>query len=257
MISIEADDVLFERARFNKPYRTIEVFHGYSHDVTPAVLQERPELACRPWIMWLDYDEEMDETKLDELDALVTNLPANSILLTTFNAAGQRYASRPADRVGRFSALFGDAFPVERFPTTKDAKDEGKVMTALGEAVISHMQSQAVQVARPGGFLPAFNLQYRDGSPMATSGGVLPEPALVGSLEAEITRADWMGLSTKPIVTPPLTQKETTSLRGLLPNTVAPSRSDVQALGFDLLPDQITSFAEHYLRYPSFVQTAR
>ena len=64
-------------------------------------------------------------------------------------------------------------------------------------------------------------------------------------------------MSTKAIVTPPLTAKEVTALRGLLPSTSIPTRSDVQALGFDLLDDQIESFSSHYLTYPSFVQTAR
>ena len=31
MISIEADDVVFRRAEFNKPFRTVEVIHGLSH----------------------------------------------------------------------------------------------------------------------------------------------------------------------------------------------------------------------------------
>src|SRR3954470_6008578 len=61
MVSIEADDVLYERARFNKPYRTVEVVRGYSYDVIPLLLSDRADLTSHPWIVWLDYDEAMDE----------------------------------------------------------------------------------------------------------------------------------------------------------------------------------------------------
>jgi hypothetical protein len=161
------------------------------------------------------------------------------------------------ERIERFQELFGDAFPIEQFSRTADAKDESKVMIALGDAVVGYMTSTAVDIARPGGFVPAFNLQYQDGTPMATAGGILPDPSSVAALRAEIARDDWLGISSRPIVTPPLTQKETASLRALLPDAVTPTRADIQELGFDLLQEQIASFAEHYLRYPSFVQAAR
>ncbi|GAA2282265.1 hypothetical protein GCM10010402_44030 [Actinomadura luteofluorescens] len=257
MLSIESDEVLFKRAQFNKPYRTIEVAEGKSYDLLPALLSEREDLSARPWIVWLDYDEVLDETKLDELSELVTSLPPNSHVITTFSAAPHRYTGKPTDRLERFKRLFGDAFPVERFETMKDLRDEQKVMVALGDAVIAFLKARSVQIARPGGFIPAFNLQYQDGTPMATAGGILPSPELAEQFKAELRREDWSGLSSKPIITPPLTPKEVSSLRALLPNKTALSREDIQHLGFDLLEDQIESFCEHYLKYPSFVQTAR
>lgn len=257
MISIESDAVLFNRAKFNKPYRTIEVLHGKSHDVLPMLLAEQPGLAARPWVVWLDYDEVLDETKLDELSELVLSLPGNSFLLTTFSAAAQRYEPKPINRLGRFEELFGDAFPVERFKSVRSLSDEPKVMTALGDAVIGHLKARSVEIARPGGFIPAFNLQYQDGTPMATAGGVLPTPDLVEAVREEIEKPDWPCLGREPIITPPLTAKEVSSLRSLLPCSDALSRNDVRKLGFDLMDHQIASFCEHYLKYPSFVQTVR
>ena len=257
MVSIEADEVIYKRAKFNKPYRTVEVVHGHSHDVLPDLVADRGDLTMHPWIVWLDYDEAIDETKLDELAGLIANLPSNSVLLTTFNAAASRYERRPVDRRDRFEQLFGDAFPTEQFTSTADAKNELKVMSALSDAVLDFMESTAVRIARRGEFVPAFNLRYKDGSPMATVGGVLPDETHVAAIDAEISRSDWTGIASEPIVTPPLTQREAASLRSLLPDTVTPTRADVEALGFDLLPEQIASFAEHYLKYPSFVQTVR
>jgi hypothetical protein len=257
MVSIEGDDVLFARAKFNKPYRTIEVFEGLSHDVIPVLIDTRPDLYAHPWIVWLDYDEPIDETKLDELTTLVERLPEDSILLTTFVADVQKYEPRPVDRAARFVELFGDAFPIERFETRDDWRDERKVMSAIADAVIGTLVSHAVDVAREGGMVAAFNLTYQDGAPMGTVGGVLPTPDAEDAVKAKLAAAPWPAMFRDPIVTPPLTTKEVAALRALLPSESVPTRADLQALGFDLLEDQIKSFADHYMTYPSFVQTAR
>lgn len=256
MISIESDPVVYERARFNKPYRTVDVLPGYSHDVIPELLETRPDLASRPWIVWLDYDQVLNETKLDELDALVASLPYSSMLLTTFSASPGRYAQL-SERLDRFESLLGDAFPKERFPRPKDLRDEHAVMVALSDAVVAFLQSRFLRSARKGEFVPAFNLQYQDGTPMATAGGVLVTEAKAADVHAEMARAPWLACSSTPIVTPPLTPREVAALRGLLPNVTPPDRTNVKALGFDLLEDQIESFATHYLLYPSFAQTVR
>src|SRR3954470_22753066 len=62
MVSIESDPTLYRRATFNKPYRTVEVIEGTSYDVIPALLSDRDDLTRHPWILWLDYDEAIDET---------------------------------------------------------------------------------------------------------------------------------------------------------------------------------------------------
>lgn len=256
MLSIEGDNILYERAKFNKPYRTVDVQPGFSHDVIPELLDKGEYSEC-PWVLWLDYDEALDETKLEELDLLVEKLPNNSVLLTTFNASGGRYEHNVQGRVDRFAELFGDSFPREDFQSMKDSKDENKVMRSLASAASSYLKSISINISRRGGFIEAFGLQYKDGSPMVTVGGVLPDPSVELDIRAEVGSSDWRAISSTPITTPPLTQKEVVHLRGLLPCTPDPTRDDVQNLGFDLLEDQLASFTEHYLKYPMFVETVR
>lgn len=257
MISIEAEPVTYRRAQFNKPYRTIEIIHGMSHDVLPQLIVDRADLTQRPWIVWLDYDNVLDETKLDEIQALIATLPDDSVLLATFSASLPRYASPPSSARARFEELFGNAFPTERFPSTRSYKDEKALMVALSEALSDFMQSEHIRSARPGRFVPGFRLQYQDGTPMATAGGVLASDSNAEAIAKLVDGTNWTAASSVPIVTPPLTQREVAALRALLPNEQEPSRQDVQNLGFDLEDEQIASFVEHYLRYPSFVQTAR
>ena len=257
MVSIEAEDVAYTRARFNKPYRTIEVHYGFSHDVVPTLLETREDLNGRPWIIWLDYDKEMDETRLTELEWLVMFLPPNSFLVTTFNAHPARYADKPVERRDAFVELFKDAFPVEDFPTTTETRDKVKVMAGLAAATLGRMQSKALSISREGGFVPMFNLQYQDSSPMVTVGGMLPNPTGAEEATTLINQPDWPGVGPLPITTPPLTQKEVMAIRSLLPDANPITRERIQALGFDLLEDQIDAFVTYYLKYPSFVQTAR
>ncbi|WP_308202629.1 O-methyltransferase [Curtobacterium sp. RIT-PI-V] len=254
MISIESDEVVYRRAAFNAPFRTVSVEQGNSADVLPDLLK-RPDLSSRPWVVWLDYDTTMDETKLDELENLVVNLPPNSAILTTFSASAGRYAQQ-TQIADRLSSLFGDTFDATEFPRLKDYKNEKKLMLALSKAVRDRMISRFHRSGRTGSCLPIIELQYQDGTPMTTVGLALTDPAESKRVEGLIGDPSWRGISNDPIATPPLTQRETNALRTLLPSDPFPTRSAVKTLGFDLAENELASFSRHYLDYPTFVQTA-
>jgi hypothetical protein len=255
MVSIEGDDVLCRRAEFNKPYRTVEVVEGMSFDVLPRLLA-RADLQNRPWILWLDYDEVLDEDKVRELVDVLKGLPARSMLLTTFNVTPHRYGQL-SQRAEWMQTLLGDAFPADRFESNRAYKSEERLGAALTDAVLNMLQSAYLATGRSGRFVPMFSLRYQDGSSMATAGGILAEPAVVDEARGLVAAPDWPSMRATPIATPPLTQKEVSALRRLLPTASPPTRDDVISLGFDLLPEQLDAFAEYYLKYPSFVQTAR
>jgi hypothetical protein len=249
MVSIEADPVTYKRAVFNRPYRTLEVVEGESNDITPQLL-DRPDLVDRPWIIWLDYDKILDTTKLEELTELVRRLPSNSVLLTTFSAFGRKY--RNPERV---RTLFGLAAPESI--SQRDFNDEDALMNILAKALEDLLVSTAVKAARRGSFVPTFRLLYRDTTPMVTLGGVLPSGANEEMIRTIVSDTGWGGQPADTIEAPPLTAKEVLALQSQLPNSKRLTRSDVEALGFDLEDAQLRSFVDHYLNYPSFVQVAR
>ena len=43
----------------------MRVEHGYSNDILPNLYREN-SLAGRPWMVWLDYDYELNESVRDE-----------------------------------------------------------------------------------------------------------------------------------------------------------------------------------------------
>lgn len=254
MVSIEADDITHARALYNAPYRTVKVLKGVSDEIIPDLLA-RDSLRNRPWMVWLDYDRTIDEQKLQELTDLVVALPADSFLITTFSATGGPYGKQPASRPARLKQLFGDAAPEDL--DVDECKEEA-LARVLAQATQDFLLTKALDYSRPGAYVPAFRLTYKDGTPMVTVGGFLPSVANQAEAAAATADASWVGIVDNTIDTPPLTAKESLALQEALPAASAPlTRADVQTMGFDLEDGQVESFQRHYLRYPTFSQLSR
>lgn len=252
MHSIELDPIIAARARYNRPFRTLRVHEGASDTVLPQLLQRNTYLR-RPWIVWLDYDDHLRRSHLLELARLVRDLPEDSFLLTTFSAQPSRYG-KLVERSMRLGEVLGQALDPE--PEHSQLRESDKFMMLLGQLVEDHLRSSAIRQGRPGGYLPAFRMGYRDGSPMTTVGGFLSAPENLDKVKAILNGAGWVGRPDKPITTAPLTAKEVSALQSKLPARRRLTRADVQRLGFDLDEDQIELFEEYYLSYPTFAQVA-
>lgn len=256
MISLEADEITYKRALFNRPFRTVEVVPGYSHDEIPELLL-RSDLDNRPWIVWLDYDQQLDDTKLDELKTLVRDLPKNSALLVTFNAHTNNYGDSNGERLEEFEGLFGAAFPSEKHEGGRGLNKFATVQQLLAGSLLDVLDSEVRSNARPGSLHRCFDLRYQDGAPMVTVGVMLADDDCTAAVDRVVGASEWRGIAPDAIESPPLTPKEVAALRTLMPADSLPQRADVQSLGFDLEEGQLASFARYYLDYPSWVQAAR
>lgn len=250
LVSVESDAVIYERARFNRPFSCVEVVHGPSHEVLPGLVADKG-LRTLPRIVWLDFDKALDLDRLDELSALAGSLPDDSVLITTFSAAGRKYG-KPIEIEATLLELFGDDFTIEG-DVTNDL-DRGM---NLVRGVQRALSSAAADFGRSAPAVPAFGIVYRDAVPMVTTGVVLPSPATASEVRAAVEREDWPARSSSLLATPPLTSKEAASLRALLPAANPLTRDDVRAIGFDLEDDQVESFARNYRYFPSFAQVLR
>ncbi|WP_167392017.1 O-methyltransferase [Mesorhizobium sophorae] len=249
MISIESNDVGFRRATFNSPYATVQVKFGFSTEVLPSLYNDEA-IKSRPWFVWLDYDYEFNESIKEDVRSLVENLPANSVLLISFNGRESKYGTAP-DRPAHLRALFGDAVPDD---LPKKACKDDEMQETLADYSLAFMRSVAADLARPGGFLPAFRLIYKDSTPMVTVGGVLPTKGAVKIVADRIADKKWMCQPAKRIIAPHLTVREAAVLQALLPCAESVSRERVKQLGFDLEDDQIEAFQTYYKQYPAFAQ---
>lgn len=249
MISIEADDIGYRRAAFNKVYRTISLRHGRSHDILPQILEENG-FRTRPWIIWLDYDSALQEEIVEEVQWLIVNAPPNSIVLLTFSATLNAYG-KPVNRPARIKALLGDVVPDD---LAKELCDKDNLPLTLSKYMLDFLSSEVADTARPGGFVEAFNVPYSDTVSMVTVGGVLPAPGAVPAARAVVADAKWKCRLEEVIQAPQMTLKEVATLQAEMPAVDQLTRERIQEIGFDLQDEQIRSFQRYYKYLPSFAE---
>jgi len=249
MVSIEANDVGYRRALFNVPYATIRVKSGLSGEILPTLYDDEI-IKGRPWLVWLDYDYCFDETVRDDVRWLIENAPTNSIVIFTFNGHEMQYGNAQ-DRPTRLRELFGDVVPDDL--SKRSCKDE-RMQDTLADFALDYMRSIAADLARPGGFLSAFRVIYKDSAPMVTVGGVLPAKGAVRAATEIISAGPWPCKPEKRIIAPHLTIREAAVLQSQLPRGDQLTRALIHKLGFDLEEEQIETFQHYYKQYPAFAQ---
>jgi len=249
MISIEGNDVGYRRALFNAPFATVTVKHGFSGQVLPELFVDAA-LRAKPWLIWLDYDYELNESVRDDLRAVIENAPANSVLLVTFNGIEGKYGQAP-ERSERLREILGAVVP-DDLPKSSCKGD--RMQAALADLTLDFLKSSAAEIARPGGFVSAFRIIYQDGAPMVTVGGVLPAKGAARVAADVVGEADWPGRPPAPIKAPHLTMREAAVLQAQLPRDAPLSRPQVQELGFDLEDHELEAFQTYYRQYPAFAQ---
>ena len=249
MVSIEANDVGFRRATFNKVYRTISVVEGRASERLPDVLKIDGYNA-RPWVIWLDYDSALDEEIVEDMQWVVTNAPPNSVVLFTFSATQNAYG-RPANRPERIRALLGDVVPDK---LSKEDCEKETLPTTLASLASDFLKSEIADAARPGGFVEAFRLPYLDSVAMVTVGGILPARGGAAAARALVANNAWHGVVGETIEAPPMTLREIATVQAELPSVAELTRARIQELGFDLHERQIRSFQQYYKYLPSFAE---
>ena len=250
MISIESNLIGYRRAMFNKPYSFVRVKRGLSYDVIPQLFEQKTFLSA-PSIIWLDYDSELDEDKIEELRNVVINASTDSVLLATFNTGVKHYGRTPNAVLNRLEELFGN-FAVRRLDR-EDVSDE-KLPETLATLTSNLISNTSKRMAKANACVPSFRIIYRDKASMATIGAVFPAEGKLRDIQRCVTAAKWPGTTAEPIIAPHLTTREVAVLQSKLPARTRLTRSDIRDLGFDLEPEQIGAFEQFYRHYPSFAQ---
>lgn len=250
MVSIEANEIGFRRATFNKAYRTISVMEGRASARLPDII-EIEGYNARPWIIWLDYDSALDEEIVEDMQWVLSNAPPNSVVLFTVSATQNAYGNKPIQRPERIRSLLGNVVPDEL--SKEDCSKETLPVTLAG-LMMDFLKSEVADAARPGGFVEAFRLPYLDSVPMVTVGGILPAKGASAAARALVANGSWKGVVEDVIEAPPMTLREIATLQAELPAVGTLSRARIQELGFDLHERQVQSFQRYYKYLPSFAE---
>lgn len=255
MVSIEGDPETAKRTEFNRPFGCIRVEEGESTGVLPDVVP-RDQRA----LVWLDYTSGLEGPIFQDLPIVFDRVASGSIVLVTINAHHKQLVRPPNENGNRPppNEVLGGL--IDRAPQQISAVSTSRTgFPRYIAGVIFERMEHHVRLASGGAlqFCPLINFFYEDGAPMITMGGMVADPTDAARLEETAIRENVEYVTERDqidVLVPILTPKEKISLDRLLPSEAAPTRQEVEALGFSLHPDEIKGFHRYYRFYPVFTE---
>jgi len=207
MTSIEGgNQVEEERIRFNKPFSFINLEFGLSTTILPKIDLHKPS------IVWLDYDDVLNNSMFEDIAVLFRKLPAGSVYLFTSNRELKDRNTGDEYEVESFREKFGTIVPFDI--KNKDFSGTENFKT-IRRMLFSHASSFLTERNLIGDnlkFHQLYNFLYQEnrGAKMYTFGGII-EKADFKIEDLGVSEFDFLKTNEEPyrIKIPNLTNKET------------------------------------------------
>jgi hypothetical protein len=268
MINIEADEEARARFEFNRPFTCIQLKFGSSTSVLPKLDLKRKT------ILWLDYDNPLNPTVLNDVKTACTKAVSGSVLVVTVDTRVEP-PSNPDDDLEKTSSsqswLSEDDDPEKmrkyltenlgnRVPPGIRNKDfVGWRTAAVYRTIIDNEirktlsdRNGALKADKQIQYQQLFNFEYQDTAKMLTVGGLLYEKRHAKSAaNCDFASLFFVRSDKKPyrIVFPTnLTLDEIRYLDKNLPRRTSPPR------GFLISRGDMDAYAEVYRYFPAFVE---
>lgn len=244
MLSVEHDLTLEARIRFNCPFSSIEIMMGSATDVIPSLSLDQHH------IVWLDYDEPVTGSNLNEVYLAGSQLSSGSILIVTVDVEPPVKDDCDAHTNKRY-------FEEEagNYLGTTDIRDFTKEnLYKMSYQVILNALKEGMAGRTGIYFHPLFYFLYKDGHRMMTFGGMLSsktEKRKLISMNKEDAAYLRMKENEDPyeIRVPVFTRKE----RHLL-DSAMPCPAGWQPTEFTIPSHYIEAYREIYRFLPSYVE---
>lgn len=246
LVSIERD--YDERFGFNRPYDCIEIKDGHARDELPKMSwAERT-------ILWLDYDDPLNDEMLGDVNLVCNRLASGSMLVVTVQAHPDRDRAleKLTSNVGKLKVPSGVNSDRD-LQAWKTAGVHARILTnEIAEALVTRNGARTGPDVR---FDQVFHFRYADGAKMVTLGGLIHS---TDAEETERARAcgfgdfDFYRPSTEPylIHVPKLTYRETRFLDQRLPIDGAAALAASAAIP----ADELKYYERIYRYFPTFAE---
>lgn len=258
MISLEADPVVFRRARYNIPYKCIRVVNQTSTDFISGSKWENKNN-----IIWLDYTSPSEiAQQFNDIASLTNVLNCNDIIRVTFNAnvsslgkPDDQHASFTDFRFARLTERIGEYIPSEITPNSITRQQYPIVLLSCLKKLFEGL---FVETSYDKRFLmPLFSTVYRDGQTMVTfTGIILDNHGEEDRIKLEFRDLEYVNFrwdSPVNINIPELTVKEMLEINKLLPGSNAKKQLEQKySFVFNEPEKEIDSYISFYKHYPSF-----
>jgi hypothetical protein len=244
MLSVEHDPTLEGRVQFNRPFGRIDIQICEATDVIATLSRDQQH------ILWLDYDEPVTSTILNDVYLAGSQLSSGSILLITVDAEPPEKGSDDPHDTQRYfereAAKYLGSVNISDFAKRNIPKTSRRViMNALKEGMAGRTNLD---------YFPLFYFLYADGHTMMTAGGVIGsnvEKRKINSMNVDgaIYLRTKIGASPYEIKVPVLTRKE----RHLL-DSAMPCPTGWQPSDFNIPIKDIDAYRDIYRFLPAYAE---
>ncbi len=174
MVRIEGNLKARNRIARNKPYSCIQMKWGMSHEVLPILKWSKRA------IVWLDYEQPLDEKKLSDIALVASSLRSGSALIVTLPADPGPVDANLDMRTKRLADLRSQ-IGKKHMPSDVEGSQLAKwglatvlrrIVANLIETTLSD-RSAALDAANKFHFDQLFHFHYADGKQMMSFGGLI------------------------------------------------------------------------------------
>lgn len=176
MFSIEGGDISISKLDFNKPYGFIKVIPNLS---TVALTNGEIDISKKS-LVWLDYDDSLENFFFDDITVLFSKLPPGSIYIVTCNRQLDNKKHAVPYSVEDFKEKFGSNTPFDLMPNELNRKNSYKgIKKALQQHINNILKQRSDAEGIVYNFNQLYNILYNEnrGAEMYTFGGVLTSTA--------------------------------------------------------------------------------
>jgi hypothetical protein len=243
MLSVEFDQRIKNRVRFNRPFRCVDIQMAKVSDVIPTLSPARNH------ILWLDYDAPLQREHLEDIWLSAARLSRRSILLVTVDV------EPPVDPGG--PRQWRDYFRTE----AQDYLGTANTLGAFARSNLILLNRDVIIRAIESGlssrdltYIPLFCFSYADGHEMLTVGGLLGTEDDAEQIQRPLVqRLSYLRLgkddSPKRIVVPRLTRKERIYM-----DKAMPSPSGWRPKHFELPDEYVEAYRDTYRFFPMYAE---
>ncbi len=243
LVSVEHSTEIERRVRFNKPFRQVEIRMRSMGDVIPTLSSNKRHL------VWLDYDDILNDDQLSDAYACGARLAGSSILLITVDIEPPKRSDDPREWREYFEKTAG-AFLGQRSLSEYTHSALPRInLEALRGAVTKGLVGRTLE------WIPLFWFVYRDTHRMLTIGGMIggeEERARVAASHLRKTnyaRLEWDNCEGFTIEVPRITRKERAVLDAHMP-----CEDDWVPSEFELSEREVRQYRDVYRFYPPYAE---
>lgn len=247
---VERDRSLYARLEFNKPSRLIRVIPEAIGDVIGELDRSQRHL------VWMDYDQRLDQTIAEDFRLAVASVPNSSIVLITVDAKSPELDLSAQEPKGPLAPHWRSYYerhvgPYFDHDWTDEHFTEDMVTATLAKILFNIARAAALPDFE---FLPLFNFTYADGHPMVTVGGMVGREAERTMIaRCDFSDSDYVrraGFDRQyRIEVPRLTRKEKLYL-----DSYMPCEENWRPAELEMRVEDIHHYRAIYRFYPTYVE---